>query len=223
MPTGSARLVAGIASPGQDLLASFKALSSGNPVSPAGEPPRCDLEASVTASPVPGIAAGAMLIPVTLADGRTIACGPPSGARASRAAGVFAIALICSPRNASRAMSRRNSSLMFARRSVPSAVRRSARRSARPAHISLESRTPRRVSALFMRLVMRERSCTRARGAGRRNQPRNTRHQHCRIHAIHLRPLALACPRAACRNATCASIPRAITHHKPKTLLGYRS
>jgi hypothetical protein len=41
----------------------------------------------------------------------------------------FSIELICSRTSASRAMSRRNSSMMFAGRPVPSAVRRPARRS----------------------------------------------------------------------------------------------
>src|SRR5438128_4336315 len=59
-------------------------------------------------------------IPITLASNRTIACGPVSGARSSRSARVFSIELICSRTNASRAMSRRNSSIMFAGRPVPS-------------------------------------------------------------------------------------------------------
>src|SRR5437016_1194857 len=81
--------------------------------------------------------------------------------RSSRSARVFSIELICSRTNASRAMSRRNSSMMFAGRPVPSAVRRPVRRSGALRRCGLNPRIPRRASALFMRLTMRERSLTR--------------------------------------------------------------
>ena len=51
---------------------------------------------------------------------------PVSGASSSRSARIFSIELICSRTIASRAMSRRNSSMMFAGKPVPSAVRRPA-------------------------------------------------------------------------------------------------
>jgi hypothetical protein len=57
--------------------------------------------------------------------------------------------LICSRSNASRAMSRRNSSMMFAGTAVPSAVSRPARRSGALRRCGLNPRIPRRVSALF--------------------------------------------------------------------------
>jgi hypothetical protein len=43
---------------------------------------------------------------------RFFACGPVSGAHSSRSARVFSIELICSRTRASRAMSRRNSSML---------------------------------------------------------------------------------------------------------------
>src|SRR3979409_428459 len=60
------------------------------------------------------MSAASLPIPLTLQSSRTIACGPVSGARSSRSARVFSIELICSRTSASRAMSRRHSSMMFA-------------------------------------------------------------------------------------------------------------
>jgi hypothetical protein len=170
-------------------------------------------------------------IPITRASSRTIACGSLSGARSSRSARVFSIELICSRTNASRAMSRRNSSIVFVGKPVPSGIRRPARRSGALRKCALNPRIPRRASALFMRLMMRERSLTRLSRSrfGRlassssivgiatipqcprspRNQPRNTR---INIAASRRSVFARLRSRDTATLAewmTCVSIPRA--------------
>src|SRR6266516_1582686 len=94
----------------------FKPLSSGDPVSPAYRATALRSRSFRDRISRTSISAVSMPIPMTLDSRRTIACGPVSGARSSRSTRVFSIALICSRTNASRAMSRWSSSMMFAGR-----------------------------------------------------------------------------------------------------------